>query len=112
MGGVRNLPKFKIKQMAKYIRKPTVIEAITFEEFVEYGKKNAISTVNGTPWSFKYKDIAVTHHKDDCYLITLHYGVYEVTPNDMVVTDMNGTNVLPKAFFHTLYDEVVDNTSN
>jgi hypothetical protein len=95
--------------MAKYIRKPTVIEAITFEEFVEYGKKNATSIVNGTPWSFRYKDLPVTHHKDDCYLLTLSHSVHEVTPDDVIVTDINGTGVMKKDFFDTLYDEVVDN---
>lgn len=98
--------------MAKYIKKPTVIEAITFEEFVEYGKKNATSLVNDIPWSFKYKDIPITHHNDVCYFMTLREGIYEVTPNDMVVTDINGTYPVVKDFFLSLHDEVVDNSTN
>lgn len=98
--------------MAKYIIKPTVIEAITFEEFVEFGLKNAMCIVFGTPWAFKYKDVPVTHHNDECYLIPSKEGFYQVTPDDMVVTDNKGTYPMKKDIFHTLYDEVVDNTSN
>jgi hypothetical protein len=46
--------------MAKYRKKPVVIEAITFEEFIEYGKNNGGNIVNGFPWSFKYNGHPVT----------------------------------------------------
>lgn len=44
-------------------------EIITFDEFVEHGKKEAHSLVNGMPWSFWYKGRVVTHENDDTYLI-------------------------------------------
>lgn len=40
--------------MAFSRKKPVVIEAITFDEFIEYGKANGGNIVNGMPWSFKY----------------------------------------------------------
>ena len=37
----------------KYRKKPVVIEAITFEEFIEYGKNHANDLVDGMPWYFE-----------------------------------------------------------
>jgi hypothetical protein len=34
----------------KYIRKTAVVEAITFDELVKYGKENGGNIVNGMPW--------------------------------------------------------------
>jgi hypothetical protein len=76
--------------MTKYIKKPVVIEAVTFEEFVEYGKKNGGNIVNGMPWSFKYKGHPVTHENDECYLIPTLEGTMRFTPNDMLITGVNG----------------------
>ena len=53
----------------KYRKKPVVINAITFDEFVEYGKTHGGNIVNGMPWSFEYNGHPVTHGNDTCYLI-------------------------------------------
>ena len=37
----------------KYRKKPVVIEAITFDELVEYGKAHGGNIVDGMPWSFQ-----------------------------------------------------------
>lgn len=74
--------------MAKYRKKLVVIEAITFEEFVEYGRNNGASAniVNGMPWSFKYNGHPVTHENDECYLIPTLEGTHNFTPQDMLIT--------------------------
>ena len=74
----------------KYRKKPVVIEAITFEEFVEYGKNNGGNIVNGMPWSFNYNGHPVTHENDECYLIPTLEGTLNLTPQDMLITGVNG----------------------
>jgi hypothetical protein len=76
--------------MAKYRKKPVVIEAITFEEFVEHGKQNGGNIVNGMPWSFEYKGQPVTHENDECYLLPTPTRTMRFTPQDMLITDVNG----------------------
>lgn len=76
--------------MAKFRKKPVEIEAITFQEFVEYGKKNTTNIVNGMPWSFDYNGYPVTHENDECYLIPTLEGSMKFTPQDMLITGVNG----------------------
>lgn len=114
LGGVRSLPTIKNKKMAKYIKRPEVIEAITFDEFVQFGIDNGGNLVNGMPWSFIYKELPVTHTNDECYLIPM-FGVkrggafYEFTPADVLVTEQNGTYPMKKEVFEAMYQEIVDN---
>jgi hypothetical protein len=74
----------------KYCKKPVVIEAITFDEFVEYGRSNGANIVNNMPWSFKYNGHPVTHENDECYLIPTLEGTHNFTPKDMLITGVNG----------------------
>lgn len=76
--------------MAQFRKKPIVIEAITFDEFVKYGKDNGGNMVNGMPWSFEYKGHPVTHENDRCYLITTLEGTHNLTPDDMLITGIHG----------------------
>lgn len=76
--------------MAKFRKKPVVIEAITFNEFVEYGKNNGGNIENGMPWSFHYNGHPVTHENDECYLIPTLEGTYKLTPDDMLITGVQG----------------------
>jgi hypothetical protein len=76
--------------MGKYRKKPVVIEAITFEEFIEYGKNNGGNIVNGMPWHFEYKGHPVTHESDERYLILTLEGTMDFTPNDMLITGIHG----------------------
>lgn len=76
--------------MSKYRKKPVVIEAITFDEFVEYGKTHGANIVNGMPWSFNYNGHPVTHENDKCYLIPTLEGTHNFTPDDMLITGVQG----------------------
>lgn len=76
--------------MAKYRKKPVVIEAITFDEFIEYGKNNGANIVKDMPWSFNYNGHPVTHEDDERYLILTHQGTHNFTPLDMLITGANG----------------------
>lgn len=76
--------------MAKYRKKPVVIEAITFDELVEYGKANGGNIVNGMPWIFDYKGHSITHENDELYLIPTLEGVHNFTPADMLITGVQG----------------------
>lgn len=76
--------------MAYFRKKPVVIEAITFQEFIEYGKNNGANIVNGMPWSFKYNGHPITHETDERYLILTLEGTMDFTPQDMLITGVNG----------------------
>lgn len=76
--------------MAKYRKKPVVIEAITFNEFVEHGRNNGANIVNGMPWSFQYKGHAISHETDECYLIPTLEGTMKFTPEDMLIVGVKG----------------------
>ena len=89
--------------MAKFRKKPVVIEAITFDELVEYGKSHGANIVNGMPWAFKYitsvPDVngepvvqhhPITHENDECYLIPTREGTMRLNRGDMLITGVLG----------------------
>lgn len=87
----------------KIRRKPKneELEAITFEELIEYGRLNTTNIVNGMPWSFHYKDTPVTHENDDCYIV----GCEHFHRGDMLVSDGKGQPVpFSKAEFDEEYE--------
>lgn len=93
--------------MAKFRKKPVVIEAITFDELVEYGKAHGANIVNGIPWSFEYQGQPITHENDNCYLIPTLEGTMKFNRGDMLITGVNG-EVYPCAMdiFTKTYDPV------
>ncbi len=76
--------------MPMYRKKSVVIEAITFDELVEHGKKCATSTVDGVPWAFSYRGYPITHHNDNCYLIPAPDGVTPLGRGDMLIIGVVG----------------------
>lgn len=41
----------------------------TFDEFLAFGRENAVTLVDGMPWSFTFEGRSVTHENDARYLI-------------------------------------------
>lgn len=74
----------------KYRKKPITVDAITFDEFIEYGKTHECLAVDGMPWSFEYNGHKVTYENDTCYLIPTLEGVMKFTPNDVLITGIKG----------------------
>lgn len=72
--------------MAKYAKKPVVVEAITFEEFVEYAK----STTPFPHWSIPYNGVTFTHENDTHYMVATKIGVLDFTPGCMLLTIEHG----------------------
>lgn len=89
----------------KFRKKAVVIEAITFDEFIEHGKNNGGHIVNGMPWSFSYKGHPITHENDECYIIPTLEGNMRFTPEDMLITGVNG-EIYPckRDIFEKTYD--------
>jgi hypothetical protein len=98
--------------MAKYRKKPVVIDAITFDEFIAFGKNNGANIVKGMPWSFNYNGHAVTHENDERYLIPTLEGVHNFTPQDMLITGVSG-EIYPckKDIFELTYEQMLDTTT-
>jgi len=93
--------------MAKYRKKPFVIEAITFEELVEHGKNLGVATHNGLPWSFVYKGQSITHENDDCYLIPTLEGTMNFNRGDMLITGLKGEIYPCKIdIFEVIYERI------
>lgn len=75
----------------KYRKKPVVIEAITFDELVEYGRVHCGPNIhNGMPWSFEYRGYPITHENDQCYLIPTLEGTMRMERGDMLITGVKG----------------------
>lgn len=76
--------------MPKFLKKPIVIEAITFGELVSHGIQWGASLHNGMPWSFEYKGQPITHENDNCYLIPTLEGTMRFERGDWLITGVNG----------------------
>jgi len=74
----------------RYRKLPVEIEAITFDELVEYGKSHGANIVNGMPWSFDYQGQPITHENDDCYLIPTSEGTMKFLRGEMLITGVKG----------------------
>lgn len=76
--------------MAKFKKKPVVIEAITFEELVAEGIATGAPLINGMPWSFSYAGHPITHENDDCYQIPTLEGTMRFERGGMLITGVAG----------------------
>jgi hypothetical protein len=94
--------------MSKWRKKPVVIEAMTFDEMVQYGRDNGGNIVAGRPWSFKVNGHAISHENDECYIITTLEGTHHMTPKDMLIIGIKGEIYPCKLdIFEATYEEVV-----
>lgn len=77
--------------MAMFRKKPVVVDALTFEEVVQYGiDQKGAHIVDGIPWSFKLAGKPITHETDDCYLIPTLEGTMELNRGDMLIIGVKG----------------------
>lgn len=98
----------------EYRKKPVVIEAFTFEEFLEEGRQWIRKTgmpgqpVAAYPWSFQFRGHPITHESDTCYLIPTLEGTMNFTPNDMLIVGVQG-EIYPckKDIFEATYELAV-----
>lgn len=72
--------------MAKFRKKPVVVDVMTFDEFVNYAKAHSLPP----HWSFDYNGCSITHEHDACYLIPTLEGVFRFTPEDVLITGIKG----------------------
>ena len=92
----------------KYRKKPVIIEAITFDELVEHGRKTGAAVVNDMPWSFDYAGHPITHENDECYLIPTLEGTMKMTCSDMLIVGVKGEIYPCKLdIFEQTYERVV-----
>ena len=98
--------------MAKYRKRPVVIEAMTFDELVQYGIENGGNVVNGLPWSFQINGRPITHDcqtGEDRYLIFTLEGTMEMTRNDMLIIGVQGEAYPCKLdIFRATYEPVAE----
>lgn len=76
--------------MAKFRKKPVVVEAITFDELVAHGIAAGVPCCGGLPWSFTYGGHPITHENDTCYLIPTLEGTMRFERGDMLITGVKG----------------------
>ena len=95
--------------MGKYLTKPVVVEAMTWDEVIEEGKKQDPKAVEeyGMPWAFEIKGNYFTHEDDEQYLIagegieSLHLSF---TPSDVVTWENGESYVYRKDVFDEMHD--------
>jgi hypothetical protein len=94
--------------MAKYTVIKEVVEVLTFEEFVEYGRKHSDNIVEGVPLSFMYKGCPVTHEDDKCYLIKAKDNRdYDFTPDEVIVSNSEGkVYLMDKQLFYATHEKL------
>lgn len=85
--------------MAKFRMKPMIVEAVTFDELIQYGLTQIDNVYNGMPWSFKYMGISITHETDDCYIIG---GTDRFTRNHLLVIKDNDVSIVEKDAFELI----------
>lgn len=88
-------------------KKPVVIEAITFDELVEHGRRHARLIAGGMPQAFSYAGQPITHESDECYLVPTPEGIMRFTPSDILITGVKG-EVYPckRDIFEATYEAV------
>lgn len=90
----------------KFRKKPVEVEAVTFDEFVQYGRENGDSVVDDVPWHFNYHGYSVTHESNGCYLIPTFKGVLRFEQGDMLVTEAGDLSVYKSEIFESTYEKV------
>jgi hypothetical protein len=97
-------PSQGMTQPQRFRKKPVVIEALTFDVFVEYGRRECGPHLhNGMPWSFDFvtrfvdkegreqvRRHPITHETDDCYLIPTLEGTMKFNRGERLITGVQG----------------------
>lgn len=95
--------------MSKFRKKPVVIEAISFEQFVEFAK----ATTEHPHWHIPYQGINITQENETIYLIPTKEGVMNFTPADMLITGVQGEiYACKKDIFEATYEAVKEEQCN
>ena len=84
--------------MAKFKMKPMIVEALTFDELMEYGLKHTNDIIHYMPWSFEFMGIPVTHETDDCYIV----GTERFTRNHLLVIKDDEVSITEKDAFELI----------
>ena len=91
--------------MKKYRRRERTVQAITFEELVEFGRRNGkANIVNGMPWSFDFRGFPITHENDECYLLPAPGLTMRFNRGDMLVIEKDQIYPLPPDTFAYFYE--------
>lgn len=67
-----------------------VVEAISFPDFVAHGILSGGNIVNHMPWSFRYKNLPVSHENDSCYIVGSPILANHFTPNHLLLSFPHG----------------------
>lgn len=51
--------------MAKFKLKPMIVEAITFDDLIQYGLTQTDNIYNNMPWSFEYKGVKLLKERQN-----------------------------------------------
>jgi hypothetical protein len=81
------------KEMTQFRKKPVVIEAFTFEQFIAYGREqvgDAHCGPNDIPWSFSFRGHPVTHENDNCFWVQTLEGDMKFHRGDMLIVGVQG----------------------
>lgn len=70
----------------KYRKKPVIVEAITFQEFIDHIKE----TTQEPYWRISYQGVDIYRKNDKYYFMPTLEGIHNFTPSDMLITGIEG----------------------
>ncbi|SDF81079.1 hypothetical protein SAMN05216320_1011394 [Duganella sp. OV458] len=77
--------------MAKFRKKPVVIDAITFDELMQHGRENTAHVGDTSlPGDFVYQGCQVVRENDASYIVLTLSGNHTITPGVVLVTGVAG----------------------
>lgn len=91
----------------RYRKLPVEIWAITFEELAEHESEPTTLPVEGTPGGFWYRGHVIRRDNDRLFLIPTPEGTMGFSPDDMLITGVQG-EVYPckKDIFNKTYESI------
>lgn len=92
--------------MAKFRKKPVEIEALTFNEMLQYGAENGGMLVDGVPESFMINNYPIWRVYNNYKIRTLE-GDHLMTRDDILIIGVKG-EIYPckKDIFEMTYDKI------
>jgi hypothetical protein len=97
----------------RYRRKSETVEVVTFAEFIQYRRGNAIDLSDSILTSFSYRGHPVTHTDEGDFIFYAAYpddGAFSFTPDDVLVIGEGEICSCRSDLFALIYEPVAANT--
>lgn len=91
--------------MSKYNLKPMTVEAITYNELLEYGKKVKIDSIENGYWTFKYNGCLAMYMNHNIIIYTPEGTIYFIDEQVLVTYPSGKMKKYEIQDFNDLYEK-------